>query len=94
MDPRFFLPYFHGPHASCLGHKRKEKNLVYNLLYGTSHLANKRYVLSCIVLYCIVLYCIVFHCIALYFIALYYIVLYYIVLYCIVLYCIVLYCIV
>ena len=25
MDPRFFLPCFHGPHASRLGHKRKEK---------------------------------------------------------------------
>ena len=25
MDPRFFLPCFHGPRASCLGHKSKEK---------------------------------------------------------------------
>ena len=25
MDPRFFLPCFHGPRASRLGHKRKEK---------------------------------------------------------------------
>ena len=25
MDPRFFLPCFHGPCALCLGHKRKEK---------------------------------------------------------------------
>ena len=34
MDPRFFLPCFHGPRASRLGHKRKEKNLVHNLPYG------------------------------------------------------------
>ena len=25
MDPRFFLPCFHGPRASRLGHRRKEK---------------------------------------------------------------------
>ena len=25
MDPRFFLPCFHGTRASRLGHKRKEK---------------------------------------------------------------------
>ena len=25
MDPRFFLPCFHGPRASRLGHKKKEK---------------------------------------------------------------------
>ena len=25
MNPRFFLPCFHGPRASRLGHKRKEK---------------------------------------------------------------------
>ena len=25
MDPRFFLPCFHGPRASRLGHQRKEK---------------------------------------------------------------------
>ena len=34
MDPRFFLPCFHSPHALCLGHKRKEKNSVNNLPYG------------------------------------------------------------
>ena len=34
MDPRFFLPCFHGLHASRLGHKRKEKNSVHNLPYG------------------------------------------------------------
>ena len=34
MDPRFFLPCFHGPHASRFGHKRKEKNSVHNLPYG------------------------------------------------------------
>ena len=34
MDPRFFLPCFHGPRASRLGHKRKEKNSVHNLPYG------------------------------------------------------------
>ena len=27
MDPRFFLPCFHGPRASRLGHKRKETSL-------------------------------------------------------------------
>ena len=31
MDPRFFLPCFHGPSA-C---KRKEKNSVHNLPYGS-----------------------------------------------------------
>ena len=34
MDPRFFLPCFHGPCASRLSHKRKEKNSVHNLPYG------------------------------------------------------------
>ena len=34
MDPRFFLSCFHGPRASRLGHKRKEKNSVHNLPYG------------------------------------------------------------
>ena len=34
MDPCFFLPCFHGPRASRLGHKRKEKNSVHNLPYG------------------------------------------------------------
>ena len=34
MDPRFFLPCFHGPRALHLGHKRKGKNLVHNLPYG------------------------------------------------------------
>ena len=34
MDPRFFLPCFHGLRASRLGHKRKEKNSVHNLPYG------------------------------------------------------------
>ena len=34
MDPRFSLPCFHGPRASRLGHKRKEKNSVHNLPYG------------------------------------------------------------
>ena len=29
-----FLPCFHGPRASRLGHKRKEKNSVHNLPYG------------------------------------------------------------
>ena len=34
MDPRFFLPCFHGLRA---------KNSVHNLPYGSSHSANKRY---------------------------------------------------
>ena len=34
MDPRFFLPCFHGQRAPRLGHKRKEKNSVHNLPYG------------------------------------------------------------
>ena len=33
MDPHFFLPCFHGPRASRLGHKRKKK-LGPNLPYG------------------------------------------------------------
>ena len=32
----FFLPCIHGPRASRLGHKRKEKNSVHNLPYGPS----------------------------------------------------------
>ena len=34
MDPRFFLPCFHGPRASRLGHKKEGKNSVHNLPYG------------------------------------------------------------
>ena len=82
MDPRFFLPCFHGPRVSHLGHKREEKTRFITCL-RTSHSTYKRYVLCCVVLH-IILYCIVLNCI----------VLYCIVLYCIVLYCIVLYCIV
>ena len=40
MDPRFFLPCFHGPHALRLGHKRKEKTR-FNMgskQYGVDHL--------------------------------------------------------
>ena len=35
MDPRFFPePCFHDPLALCLGHKRKDKNLVHDLPHG------------------------------------------------------------
>ena len=34
MDPRFFLPCFHGPRDTRLGHKKKEKVSVHNLPYG------------------------------------------------------------
>ena len=63
MDPRFFLPCFHG-------HKRKEKNSVHNLPYGPrTRLIRDMYcavcilccavliVLCCVVLYSTVLYC-------------------------------------
>ena len=63
MDPRVFLPSFHGPRASRLGHKRKEKNSVHNLPYGPrTRLIRGMYriVLQCVVLYCILvhIYCI------------------------------------
>ena len=55
MDPRFFLPCFHGPRASRLGHKRKEKTRIHNLPYGPrTRLIRGMY---CTVLYCTVLYC-------------------------------------
>ena len=46
MDPRFFLPCFHGPRASRLDHKRKEKKLGPQLAVRTSHSANKMYTLK------------------------------------------------
>ena len=38
MDPHFFN-CFHGPHTSCLGHKRKENSVSFILAIRTLHLA-------------------------------------------------------
>ena len=43
MDPRFFLPCFHGPRASRLGHKRKEKTRSITCRTDRANEANKRY---------------------------------------------------
>ena len=45
MDLRFFLPCFHGPRASHVGHKRKEKTWSITCRRAL-HSANKKYVLS------------------------------------------------
>ena len=45
MNPRFFLPYFHGPRASRLGHKRKEKTRSITYRTDRANEANKRYIL-------------------------------------------------
>ena len=46
MDPRFFLPCFHGPRASRLGHKRKEKTRSITCRTDRANEANKRYNLT------------------------------------------------
>ena len=43
MDPRFFLPCFHGPRAPRLGHKRKEKTRSITCHTDRANEANKRY---------------------------------------------------
>ena len=45
MDPRFFLPCFHGPSAKRLGHKRKEKTRSTTCRTDRANEANKRYVI-------------------------------------------------
>ena len=44
MDPCFFLPCFHGPRASRLGHKRKEKTRSITCRTDRANEANKRYI--------------------------------------------------
>ena len=43
MDPRFFLPCFHGTRALRLGHKRKEKTRSITCSTDRANEANKRY---------------------------------------------------
>ena len=55
MDPRFFLPCFHGPRTSRLGHKRKEKTRSITCRTDRANEANKRYLLLCTVVTVVVI---------------------------------------
>ena len=48
MDPRFFLPCFHGPRASRLGHERKEKTRSITCRTDRANEANKMFIIKAV----------------------------------------------
>ena len=51
MDPRFFLPCFHGPRASRLGHKRKKKTRSITSRLDWANEANKMFIIVSLIVY-------------------------------------------